>query len=110
MLTATNTDGAEWHCEEDEYCWVYSENTYTGCDSYVGSLEPIKMQFGNTELVMPPETYTQAMNNQTCFAWVGRSDDDEEVHLGWKFMVDFSMEFDYSNNSIKIATLGNSLA
>jgi len=57
---------------------------------------------------MPPETYTQTMNPQTCFAWVGQSDSDNEVHLGWNFMVDYSMELDYSNNSVKIAVLSSS--
>lgn len=111
MLQATNTATAQWNCDEEDYCWVYNPDITDGCGSYVGSFETLTMQFGLIELQMPPQTYTQTMNNQTCFAWIGQSDDDSEVHLGWKFMVDYSMEFDYSNNNIKIATLStNGLA
>lgn len=91
MLESTNTASAAWNCDEDEYCWIYNADCNTGCGCYINDLQPITMQFGLIELKMPPQTYTQSMNNQTCFAWIGQSDDDDEVHLGWKFMVDYSM-------------------
>ena len=95
MLNATNTASASWDCSEDQYCWIYNADCNTGCDCYMSGLEPLTMQFGTAQLTMPPETYTQSMNNNTCFAWVGQSEEGDQVHLGWKFMVDFSLEFDY---------------
>lgn len=58
MLNSTNTDNGQWNCDATDYCFVTDPDCSSGCGCFTGGMEDITMQFGNTKLTMPPDSYT----------------------------------------------------